>query len=75
MERLKNCKCSVYIHWKEINLVCEKIWQETEQTSWYWAAQQFEYIQQINGGSWQHGPEYCSIHNQLTIKEVVVATY
>ena len=66
---------AVYIRWKWTNPVCNKILQEREQTSWYWSAQHYKYIQQINGVSWLHGREYCSTHDQLMIKEVVVAPF
>ena len=33
------------------------------------------YMQQIIGGMWPHGPEYCHIHDQLSTKEVVLAPF
>ena len=51
------------------NSFCQNILQETEQRRWYWAAKDYKYIQQINGGSWLHRPAYFSIYDQLRIKE------
>ena len=71
MERWQH---SIYIHWIGTNSVCKTIFQEEEeQANWYWASQHYKYIQQINTGSWTHGPEYWSIHDQLTTKRVMVS--
>ena len=65
----------LFVRSLERNQFCKTILEKRGQTSWYYAAQHYKYMQQINGASWPHGPEYCSIHDSFIIKKAVVVSF